>query len=165
MSPWQACGAKNTHVHENTMLICICFLPRVPAPATVHYARSIAINKTNGRELHFRWHMIGWSLKGKHKGYCGSFSHLSCCWICTTWFGKRALRNPVTSALNQDAPRHYKSVELLTPELYSTRAFKGHAPLPLLLGRCWSMELHRGQAAGRRSPTACITCGTTEAEP
>ncbi len=76
LSLWQVRGAINTHVHKNTLLIWICFPPKVPA--TVHYARSKAINKTNGRALHFRWHTIGWSLKGKHKGYRGSFGHLSC---------------------------------------------------------------------------------------
>ncbi len=76
LSLWQVRGAINTHVHKNTLLIWICFPPKVPA--TVHYARSKAINKTNRRALHFRWHTIGWSLKGKHKGYRGSFGHLSC---------------------------------------------------------------------------------------
>jgi len=68
LSAWQVRGA------ENAPLICMFFPPKVPA----HYARSKAINKTNRRALHFRWHMIGWSLKGKHKGYHNSLGHLSC---------------------------------------------------------------------------------------
>lgn len=162
MSPWQVCGAKNTHVHENTLLICICFPTKVPAPTTMHYARSKAINKTNGERCTSAGTWLDEAWKGNTKVTAAHPAICLVCWICVAWFGKRALRNPVTSALNQDMPRYYKSVELLTPELYSTRAFKGHAPLPPLLGWCWSMELHRGQAAGRRSHTACITCGTAE---